>query len=394
MFLHHLLHNPRKLFLRKALFQIHLWCGIFLSLYVIVIALTGSILVFENELTRTTLPPHLSAYDPAHTASIPSVMDAFHRAYPAAHVTDLYTPWPVIPAYLLVAVSATGSQFNVVADPTTAALHPQPYTWVNWVHDLHIFLLLSPAYGEQVNAIGAAMLLLLCLTGIVLWWQGIARWTRALGVSLRSNWRRINFDLHHAIGFWTLAIVFWWSLSGVYFGFYKPIVAAVNRISPLRGMAAPQLPSTIPNGSHRASLQSILNAAQRASPHGRLFSISDPSLLGPIAYLRMDLRAPADFSHRDILAIDTVNAQVLTDWHYGANHSRGDWFLWSMHPLHFGTLWGLPVKILWFLLGLSLAVLTATGLLMYWNRYLRHHVSRFPRGMTGRQARATAPTEG
>jgi uncharacterized iron-regulated membrane protein len=42
-----------------------------------------------------------------------------------------------------------------------------------------------------------------------------------------------------------------------------------------------------------------------------------------------------------------------------------------MHPLHFGTLWGLPFKILWFLLGLSLALLTATGLLMYWNRYLR-----------------------
>jgi uncharacterized iron-regulated membrane protein len=42
-----------------------------------------------------------------------------------------------------------------------------------------------------------------------------------------------------------------------------------------------------------------------------------------------------------------------------------------MHPLHFGTLWGLPFKILWFLLGLSLALLTVTGLLMYWNRYLR-----------------------
>jgi uncharacterized iron-regulated membrane protein len=90
----------------------------------------------------------------------------------------------------------------------------------------------------------------------------------------------------------------------------------------------------------------------------------------------MDLRAPADFSHRDIIAISTVNAQVLTNWHYGANHTLGDWLLWSQHPLHFGTLWGLPIKILWFLLGLSLAVLTITGLIMYWNRYLRHHLLR------------------
>ena len=48
-----------------------------------------------------------------------------------------------------------------------------------------------------------------------------------------------------------------------------------------------------------------------------------------------------------------------------------------MHPLHFGTLWGLPIKILWFLLGLSLAVLTATGLVMYWNRYLRRKIKEF-----------------
>jgi uncharacterized iron-regulated membrane protein len=369
---HTALHNPRKLFLRRALFQIHLWSGLFLSAYVIVIALTGSLLVFENELTHTTLPAHLSAYDPAHTATVPTVMAAFARAYPTAHVTDIDTPWPTIPAYTLVAVTNTGHHFTLIADPTTGALHPQPRTWVQIVHDLHAFLLLNPDYGEQVNALGAAILLLLCLTGILLWWQGLARWTRALTINFRTNWRRINFDLHHALGFWTLFIVFWWSISGIYFGFYKQVVTAVNAVSPVEGMHAPSLPANTPTGLHRASLQQILDAAQTASPHGRLFSLSDPSLLTTTAYAQMDLRAPADFSHRDILAISTVNAQVLTDWHYGANHTLGDWFLWSQHPLHFGTLWGLPIKILWFLLGLSLAALSLTGVLMYWNRYLRH----------------------
>lgn len=32
-----------------------------------------------------------------------------------------------------------------------------------------------------------------------------------------------------------------------------------------------------------------------------------------------------------------------------------------MYPIHFGTLWGIPV---------CLAVLSVTRLLMYWNRYL------------------------
>jgi uncharacterized iron-regulated membrane protein len=31
-------------------------------------------------------------------------------------------------------------------------------------------------------------------------------------------------------------------------------------------------------------------------------------------------------------------------------------------------------KVIWFLLGLGLAILSATGVLMYWNRYLRHRL--------------------
>jgi len=370
--LRNLIHNPRKLFLRKALFQIHLWTGILVSLYVVIIALSGAILVFEDELTSTTLPAHLSTFDPAHTASIPTVMEQFQRAYPGARVSDIDTPWATIPAYRLRAVSPAGREFGLVADPVTASLHAQPDTWVIWVHDLHVLLLLGSAHGEQVNGVGAAILLILSVTGIFLWWQGLKNWSRALTIDLRRNWRRVNFDAHHAIGFWTLAIVIWWSISGIYFGWYKQFTTAVNAISPLQGMAPPPLPTPLSSGTQRASLANVLAAAQQASPHGRLFGISDPSLSGTLVYAQMDLRAPGDFSHRDIVAIDSTNARVLSVWHYGQNHSIGDRFMWSMHPLHFGTLWGLGFKIVWFLLGLSLAILSATGVIMYWNRYLRH----------------------
>ena len=84
----------------------------------------------------------------------------------------------------------------------------------------------------------------------------------------------------------------------------------------------------------------------------------------------MDLALPGDFSHRDIVTLDRRSAAVLSIWHYGQNETLGDWILWAMHPLHFGTLWGMTFKLLWFCFGLSLAILTITGLLMYWNRYL------------------------
>src|ERR1700678_1328614 len=200
-FLHHAVHNPRKLFLRKAIFQVQLWAGILASLYIVIIALTGSILVFEDELTSITLPPRLSSFDPDHPASIPTRIGALHKPYPGARVTSITRPWNTIPVYQLQAVDTEAFAFNLVADPVTASIYPQPYNWLNWVHDLHFYLLLGSAYGEQINGVGAAIMLLLAITGLFLWWQGLSRWTRALRISFRSNWRRINFDAHHAIGF-------------------------------------------------------------------------------------------------------------------------------------------------------------------------------------------------
>src|ERR1700719_2838603 len=48
--------QPQTTWLRKAIFQLHLWCGIGLGLYVFLISLTGSVLVYRNELYRAVTP--------------------------------------------------------------------------------------------------------------------------------------------------------------------------------------------------------------------------------------------------------------------------------------------------------------------------------------------------
>jgi uncharacterized iron-regulated membrane protein len=42
--------QPQKIWLRRALFQVHLWSGIGVGLYVLMISVTGSVLVYRNEL--------------------------------------------------------------------------------------------------------------------------------------------------------------------------------------------------------------------------------------------------------------------------------------------------------------------------------------------------------
>lgn len=365
------LHHPRRLWIRKAIFQVHLWAGVLLTLYLVVIALTGSVLVFESELTGFALPAGITRTQPSNPMPVAEVVAAVQRAYPGA-ATDLLTvPLPSVPAYRLALRTADGHRHNLLADAATGRLVEAPRTWVQWVHDLHVYLLLNPRYGMQVNAAGAAVLLLLTVTGLLLWWGGLRNWTRGLRVNLRASWRRINYDLHSAIGFWTLLLSFWWALSGMYFGFYRPIARGVDAVFTVRNMHAPAaLPASQTAG--RVPLATVLRAAQAASPRGRLYSLSNADLHSPTAYASMDLGERGGFLHRDIVCIGTADGRVLSVWHYADKHSAGDWILWLMHPLHFGTEWGLLVKVLWFVLGLSPAVLALTGLMMYWNRCLRH----------------------
>jgi hypothetical protein len=133
-----------------------------------------------------------------------------------------------------------------------------------------------------------------------------------------------------------------------------------------------------PNTTEARSRSRFTRAGIECHPSGipnrSTVSLSDPLLSRTIIYALVDLRAPGDFSHRDIITLSTADARILTIWLYGQNRTAGDWILWTMHPLHSGTLWGIFFKLIWAFCGLALAILPITGLLMYWNRFLRHQL--------------------
>jgi hypothetical protein len=149
-----LVHHPRKLWLRRAFFQIHLWAGVLLSLYVVMIALTGSILVFRTELTRALLPKTLTPYTAERTAPIAKILDRFRATYPESSLENIQTPSQETPVFLLFAKDSHQHPFTLLADPVTANLKLQPRTWLYWTYELHVNLLLGEAHGVQINGVG------------------------------------------------------------------------------------------------------------------------------------------------------------------------------------------------------------------------------------------------
>src|SRR5262245_28127726 len=78
----HWIAQPRTLWLRRAIFQLHLWSGIGVGLYVVLVSVTGSILVFRNELlVAATREPIVVAASGARLSD-EELAGAAARAYP------------------------------------------------------------------------------------------------------------------------------------------------------------------------------------------------------------------------------------------------------------------------------------------------------------------------
>jgi uncharacterized iron-regulated membrane protein len=64
--------------------------------------------------------------------------------------------------------------------------------------------------NQSIEIISAICVIVLCLTGAVIWWPGINNWRRALTVNWRLFFARFTWDLHSALGFWGFLFVLIW----------------------------------------------------------------------------------------------------------------------------------------------------------------------------------------
>jgi len=366
------LRHPRQLFIRRANFQIHLWAGILLALYVAVVGLTGSVLVFGLELERLLDPdpwPAITRQTPQ--ASLTQVIDNVRTAYPHTHIVSVMAPNRIDPVFI--ATLQRRGRSKIACHPVTGQVLgevPNRHSRLDWVYKLHEDLLAGRT-GRVVNAVCAMGLLLLALTGLVNWWPGVKHVARALKIDFRRRWKRVNYDLHSAVGFWSFAFLIIWAFSGIYFTWPAWCESVIDRVSPIVSARPPSViverQDEIVYPDFRAMLAKSAELDPGAQWKGIIFPYSRRS---PFEIIMSRAPETAGRDSEDTLYFNPYNNQYISTWQYGVNKSLGDWFLFLQVPLHFGTHWGFTVKCLWALIGLSLPVLAISGLLMYWNRFL------------------------
>lgn len=363
--------QPRRVFFRKAAFQVHLWAGVILSLYVAMIGITGSILVFRQELAWLfQLTPWQEIHPVDAPADVGAVLDSVRAVYGDRRIVSLTAPARWQPVFV---VNVQGRGVVRVAchpaDGHVLGEFPRRPTWLDSVEDLHANLWAHRS-GRVANGAGAGCLLLMAATGLVIWWRGIRAWTQALKIDPRRGWRRVNFDLHSAVGFWAFPVLCIWSASGVYFAWPREVFLAVNAVSRIVAARPPAI-TVRPAGDAGADVRTLVERARQLDPGTRFAGIDFPySARAPLGVL-LERGNGIGREYVDTVFFNPYNGAHLTTWRYGENQTPGDWAIWLMVPLHFGTYWGPAFQTLWALAGLALPVLMATGLLMYWNRFLR-----------------------
>jgi uncharacterized iron-regulated membrane protein len=230
--------RPQRVWLRRALFQVHLWSGIGIGLYIFMISVTGSVLVYRNELFRVS-PAMLAAtewlldlHDNLLAGEQGRSINGFGAvAVLALAVTGLVIWWPGVHAWrrslkvprgvgwrrtvwhlhsmlgfwtlgVTLIVGFSGAYFafpdafqsvadwlDPVPDPPGARISDDVLYWLAYLHFGRINGIGIPCSGpglcDQATKATWALLGLtpaaMFVTGVVVWWNRVLRrWWRGL----------------------------------------------------------------------------------------------------------------------------------------------------------------------------------------------------------------------
>jgi uncharacterized iron-regulated membrane protein len=373
--------------MRKAALLIHRYLGLAAGVVVAVLGVTGSALVYGDEIDRALNPELLSVRPSGEPIGPGAALAAVRGAGVEVRPDLVEMPRGPTAPYVVhgPAAGAGGGEGRraVYVDPYRADLlgsRPEHGGLVGTLFRLHADLLAGPAGRQAVGWIGL-VLLVLCVTGAVLWWPRVARLQLvrdALGVRWGESGRRTNYDLHRAGGAWTLPYLALLAVTGsglVFYGVAGDLVNAATGSEPMPAPPASAIPADTSRGPvdrRPDALDRAWRQARASLPAARFSYVYLPGR--PEGALGFRGRTPAELhpNGRSFVWFDRWTGERLRV-DEAARADPGPRLLHAAYPVHVGAFDVGPVdarwiRAVWALLGLAPAVLLVTGVLVWWWR--------------------------
>ena len=376
--------------LRQTLFTVHMWIGLILGLLLAALGLSGSLLVYDDQIANLINPPPraTTAGQPLPLSMIQDIagetvgghgqMQIFLPQEPGEAISVRLggiSPMGNMPGMNMPGMNngdrprgegrhrreggSEGRGMQIFIDPvsgevlgTRTALLP---AFLTFAHQLHgNFLMGRDGRALVVGWLGVAMLIL-GLSGLVLWWPRRGQWKYAFFVRPTAQGLRFHRELHAATGIWIFFIFMAVSFSGVVLAWPQTMGANPPGAGP---RAVPTVEAI--DGKRLGATEAII-AASAAVPGLSPRSVTIPA--------RADQAIAVNY-----LSNGAVAATVFVDPYRGKVISVRDPsqnFMAWMRPVHQGIL-GPVWQFLVFLSGLVPSLFVVTGMIMWWKKRKRH----------------------
>ncbi len=410
---------------RHVWLLLHRYAGLAMAVFLLVVGLTGSVLVFVDELEAIVSPqlfPPVRSGTPLDAATLAERAEALA---PQALADSVYFGHP---GTVLVWMSArTSLETNKPFDLTFNQLFLDPITGLElgrrqtgsglprgwgdalpFIYRLHYNLSLE-LVGMWVLGITAVVWTFDNFIGFYLtlptarrkptssillvrptqstpstrnYWQ---RWKPAWWVRWRVSNFRTNFDLHRAGGLWLWLALLVFAWSAVYMNLHDQVYAPVTRLVFDYPKQYWELP-TLPEAQKRPAiswqeLKTKLNPAMQLQAQQHGFAVVRPVSLGmdrERGLFLYTVHSNLDFQDkrgRTVLVIDATTGDLKELILPSGQHSGVTVTNW-LATLHEANVFGLPYRIFVCLLGLCIVMLSVTGVYIWLKKRRGRRVSR------------------
>ncbi|PHV36249.1 peptidase [Janthinobacterium sp. BJB304] len=384
---------------------LHRWFGLAVALFLFISGLTGAVISWDHELDAWLNPQLFHAAGTAGDGPAKSGLELAQQLEAQDRRLRVnYTLTAIEPGHTaLIAVEgrpdpATGKPFEpgfnqVAVDPATGAIQgTRQWAAVSltrenllpFLYKLHYTMHIPDGWGIELGVwfmgIIGIVWVLDCGIALYLSFPNRRSWRKSLAFRWRERGHRLNFDLHRSGGVWVWLLLLALAVTSVSMNLQtqvmRPLVAKLSTLSPNAFDSRTPQPPGHPIEPLLTREQVVALAKTEAArrgwtlPAGGVFYSSAYGLYG-VGFFA------ADNDHGDG---GLGNAWLYFDGRDGkpaggvvpGTGSAGDIFLQAQFPLHSGRILGLPGRILISAMGLVVAMLSATGLIIW----LRKHRAR------------------
>ncbi|GAB3678829.1 PepSY domain-containing protein [Salinisphaera aquimarina] len=351
----------------NVMFQLHWILGITAGAILVVVAVTGALMSFQQEILDWINADITAQIQQAgEPLPPPAIIQHYAAAHPEQTISSMFwrndRPYPVVVGYRTPQTTGRHGE-RIALNPATA----QPIgdirgeTTFSFIRQLHQRLA-AGATGKWLVGVSTLTLVVLCLTGLYVRWQRRPRrrwrwlWPRALGGKLAGEW-------HAVLGVWALLAYLLASLTGLWWSFdwYRDGARALFA-SGSRGDAV-----ALDSAHAPLDLDRVWSTIAPRVTDAQTVSVRLPRGPGqPVAVHFVAADAPHRYAN-DELSVNPATGALLAAAPY-RDRSAGDKLLESVYALHMGAFFGLPGIVFMMLASLCMPVFFVTGWLLYLRR--------------------------